>query len=88
MLIYYFINCALLPSWEQKYPFFACGLKLCKTLNIVLISVLNLYVQDVALAIGFLDTSNQVSTPALLQQTREILTALKSQMMGEGSSHG
>ena len=34
MLIYYLINCALLPSWEQKYPFFACGLKLCKTLYI------------------------------------------------------
>ena len=33
MLIYYLINCALLPSWEQKYPFFARGLKLCKTLN-------------------------------------------------------
>ena len=33
MLIYYFINCALLPSWEQKSPFFARGLKLCKTLD-------------------------------------------------------
>ena len=35
MLIYYFINCALLPSWEQKSPFFARGLKLCKTLDLV-----------------------------------------------------
>ena len=33
MLIYYLINCALLPSWEQKSPFFASGLKLCKTLE-------------------------------------------------------
>ena len=32
MLIYYFINCALLPSWEQKIALFARGLKLCKTL--------------------------------------------------------
>ena len=35
MLIYYYINCALLPSWEQKYPFFAYGLKLCKALGII-----------------------------------------------------
>ena len=34
MLIYYLINCALLPSWEQKYPFFARGLKLCKALKL------------------------------------------------------
>ena len=33
MLIYYFINCALLPSWEQKIAFFARGLKLCETLR-------------------------------------------------------
>ena len=33
MLIYYLINSALLPSWEQKYPFFARGLRLCKTLK-------------------------------------------------------
>ena len=26
------INSALPPSWEQKYPFFARGLKLCKNL--------------------------------------------------------
>ena len=25
----------LLPSWEQKSPFFACGLKLCKTLTLI-----------------------------------------------------
>ena len=37
MLIYYFINCALLPSWEQKSPFFARGLKLCKTLLVGLV---------------------------------------------------
>ena len=36
MLIYYFINCALLPSWEQKHPFFARGLKLCKTLDLTI----------------------------------------------------
>ena len=37
MLIYYLINCALLPSWEQKSPFFASGLKLCKTLILMLL---------------------------------------------------
>ena len=36
MLIYYFINCALLPSWEQKHPFFARGLNLCKTLDLTI----------------------------------------------------
>ena len=32
MLIYYLINCALLPSWEQKIALFARGLNLCKTI--------------------------------------------------------
>ena len=82
MLIYYLINSALLPSWEQKNPFFARGLKLCKTINMkktrlhqvdaLDLQILEQLQKNGRLANSQLATSVGLSAPSCLERIKKL----------------